>query len=184
MSNPRADRSDAEPPPDRLDTALYASLHDLAARQLGAQSGQHTLQPTALLHEAWLRIAKLESRDDRSRGEWLALAARTMRSVLVDHARRRSARKRDGGLRLELTSSLIADRREQVDILDLEAALARLAEVDSQLVNLVELLFFAGLTVAEAALALDVSTRTVERGWRTARAWLRSNLAPPDAGSR
>ncbi|MBK8976547.1 MAG: RNA polymerase subunit sigma-24 [Planctomycetes bacterium] len=183
MSNERAGRSDAEPPHRGLDTALYASLHDLAARQLGARSDHHTLQPTALLHEAWLRIANLEARDDRSRGEWLALAARTMRSVLVDHARRRSARKRDGGLRVELTSSLLAESREQVDILDLEAALARLAATDPELVTIVELLFFAGLTVAEAALSLDVSTRTVERGWRTARAWLRSSLATPDAGS-
>ncbi|MBK8979542.1 MAG: RNA polymerase subunit sigma-70 [Planctomycetes bacterium] len=184
MSNDRRARTGAGLPRGGLDTELYANLHDLAASQLGAQRKDHTLQPTALLHEAWLRIANLEARDDRTRAEWLALAARTMRSVLVDHARRRSARKRDGGLRVELTSSHSVATPEPVDILDLEAALARLAELDPQLVTIVELLFFAGMTAAEAALALDVSSRTIERGWRTARAWLRSHLAAPDSGSR
>lgn len=183
MSEEPPVRDRAEPPAERLDTALYSSLHALAARQLGPQHDHPTLQPTALLHEAWLRIANLEARDDRSRGAWLALAARTMRSVLVDHARRRSARKRDGGLRVDLTSSILAEGRGPVEILDLEAALDRLATIDPQLVSIVELLFFAGLTAAEAAVALDVSSRTVERGWRTARAWLRDHLADSDPGS-
>ncbi|MGE0142923.1 MAG: ECF-type sigma factor [Planctomycetota bacterium] len=180
-AEPEDDSGPAEPPRgDGLDTELYASLHDLAARQLAGERRDHTLQPTALLHEAWLRIANLNPRDDRSRGEWFALAGRTMRSVLVDHARRRSARKRDGGRRLQLTSSLEATDSAPIDVLDLESALERLSALDPQLVAIVEMMFFAGMTAAEAAVALAVSSRTVERGWRTARAWLRANLASRD----
>ncbi len=167
--SPRDERSD-------FDTAIYRELHDLAARQLADQRDDHTLQPTALVHEAYLRIARLPGGDERARGQFFALAGKAMRSVLVDHARRRAAAKRQGGQRIDLTTAIGELGRERIDVLDLDDALRRLADLDQELVAIVELLFFGGMTASEAGEALGVSSRTVERGWRTARAWLRTAL--------
>ncbi|MBI5851989.1 MAG: sigma-70 family RNA polymerase sigma factor [Planctomycetes bacterium] len=173
-----AERPSDSPRDDRsaLDTAIYRELHDLAARQLADQRDDHTLQPTALVHEAYLRIARLPGSDERGRGQFFALAGKAMRSVLVDHARRRAAAKRQGGQRIDLTTAIGELGRERIDVLDLDDALRRLADIDQELVTIVELLFFGGMTASEAGEALGVSSRTVERGWRTARAWLRSAL--------
>ncbi|MCC6781700.1 MAG: sigma-70 family RNA polymerase sigma factor [Planctomycetes bacterium] len=178
MTREAEPRSEGERgPTPALDTAIYRELHQLAARQLADQRGNHTLQPTALVHEAYLRIARLDGADGRGRGQFFALAGKAMRSVLVDHARRRHAAKRQGGERIDLTTGIGELGRESIDVLDLDDALGRLALVDPELVTIVELLFFAGMTASEAGEALGVSGRTVERGWRTARAWLRSALA-------
>jgi RNA polymerase sigma factor (TIGR02999 family) len=136
----------------------------------GERAG-HTLQPTALAHEAYLRLAGRE-RDWADRAHFFAVAARAMRQVLVDHARRHRAAKRDG-LQLEAPEGV---RDEPVDLLDLDAALAELAQLDPKQVEVVEMRFFAGLSVDETAEALGLSPRTVKREWSTARAWLKHRL--------
>ncbi len=163
-------------------TTVYTELHALAARQLEDQRNNHTLQPTALVHEAFLRIAKLASAGAEGRRQYYALAGKAMRSVLVDHARRRNALKR-GGQPLALDTGVVGpDGLPTLDVLVLHEALERLAELDPELVQIVELVFFSGLTEVEAANVLGVSDRTVRRGWRTAKAWLRQALGDAPAG--
>ncbi len=152
----------------------------MAGKRLRAESKGHTLQPTALVHEAYLRLEKQRTRF-RNRQHFLALAARAMRRVLVDHARRKIAHKR-GGQAIRVTLSGFEQAQgvvieTEVDPLDLDRALNHLAELDERQVQVVELRFFAGATVSETALALAVSTATVEREWRMARAWLRRALS-------
>lgn len=163
----------AEPP---LDTAVYRELHALAALQLADQRPGHTLQPTALVHEAYLRIARLADAGAAGRKQFYALAGKVMRSVLVDHARRRRAQKRQGGQQVELPTSVAGPDGAPIDVLALNDAVERLEQLDRQLVQIVDLVLFAGMTAAEAAEVLEVSSRTVERGWRTARAFLRQAL--------
>jgi RNA polymerase sigma factor (TIGR02999 family) len=173
----------APPLPSWLTSTLYAELHGLAERQFAGASPGDTLQPTALVHEAWLRIEHLDGVRAAGRGQVFALAAKVMRSVLVDHARRRGAQKRDGGRRQELDTQLaMPERGDPIDVLSLDEALGRLDAMDPELARLVELKFFAGLPDDDVAAALEVSTRTVRRGWRTARAWLRDALdeRPPE----
>lgn len=158
---------------------LGAELRRLARSQLAGRAAGHTLQPTALLHEAWMRIARADGYDNRE--HFLAVAARAMRCVLVDYERRRRAAKRpDLARRSELDLDGLTcpapPEFASVDLLDLEAALEALEEVDEGLVRTVELLFHSGLAAHEAAAVLGVSTRTVERQWRAARAFLRSYL--------
>lgn len=182
-----ADRDPPEPQPPvgmPLSSTIYQSLHELAARELSQQRA-HTLQPTALLHEAWLRIAGLPANGGRERGQLFALAGKAMRSVLIDHARRHQARKRDGGRRHELDDGhAVAPGALPVeDLLSIAEALQRLETHDPDLVQVVDLMFFGGRTAAEAADLLGVSARTVERRWRFARAWLRDELDGGDVSS-
>ncbi|MBL9077525.1 MAG: sigma-70 family RNA polymerase sigma factor [Planctomycetes bacterium] len=176
--------SDRDPPagspaPDatQLSSTIYRSLHDLAARELLHHRAQ-TLQPTALLHEAWLRIAALPPNANRERAQFFALAGKAMRSVLIDHARRRQAQKRDGGRRHEIDEGTpdTADGLPVEDLLTIAEALQELEQHDPELVQVVDLMFFGGRTAAEAAELLSVSSRTVERRWRFARAWLRDAI--------
>lgn len=158
--------------------ALIALLGDelkrIARAQLAGSRPGHTLQATALLGEAWLRLARVDGFEGRE--HFLAVAARAMRSVLVDHERKRRAAKREGA-RAELDlDGLVAPGAADFDVLDVEAALEALERVDPVLVRTTELLFHSGLTAAEAAAVLGVSSRTVERQWRTAKAFLRSFL--------
>jgi RNA polymerase sigma factor (TIGR02999 family) len=169
----------SEPP---FTTSVYRELHALAALQLADQKAGHTLQPTALVHEAYLRIAKLETAGAAGRRQFYALAGKVMRSVLVDHARRRLALKRQGGEQIELSTSVAGPEGRPIDVLALNDAIERLQELDPQLVQIVDLLLFAGMTAAEAGEILDVSSRTVERGWRTARAFLRQQLDETTGG--
>ncbi|MCB9896639.1 MAG: sigma-70 family RNA polymerase sigma factor [Planctomycetes bacterium] len=162
---------------------VYDELHRLAARDMQRQPAGHTLQPTALVHEAFLKlVGRTGGASDRA--HFFRLAAQAMRSVLVDHARGRRRAKRGGdALRVTLDEPLVAESSDArlPDLLDVDEALAELAAVDEPLVRIVELRFFAGLTAAEAADVLGVSSRTVERGWRTARAWLLARLSGGDA---
>lgn len=171
---------------ERLLPLLYGELHALASRSMERQGRDHTLQPTALVHEAYLRIAELEAPRWQGRRPFLSLAAKAMRAVLVDHARARGADKRGAGrTRLALDEDALSIDRDGDTLLALHEALDELSRLDAQLAKVVELRFFGGLTVEETAEVLDVSPRTVKRGWRSARAWLERALsteAEPDRG--
>ena len=165
---------------DALVRLVYDELRRQAALVLRRESEGHTLQPTALVHEAWLRLGDQHDARWESRTQFFAVAAQTMRRVLVDHARTRQALKRGAGAvqvslgdvdRPAETSSL-----DIVDVLALDEALARLAEFDPQKARLVDLRYFAGLSIPEAAAALGVSLATVGREWAIARMWLRREL--------
>ena len=163
---------------------LHDELRRLAVGQLARQRAGHTLQPTALANEAWLRLfGGVEPRFEGRRA-FFALASRVMRTVLVDHARAHGAAKRGGGReRLSVSISLAADEdaarpEDALDLLDLEAALGELEAVDPELARLVELRFFGGLSHAAIAETLEVTERTIERRWRLARAWLLDRLQP------
>lgn len=158
----------------RLFELLYVDLRDRAGQMMRGERSGHTLQPTALVHEAWIRMVDLPEKRFRSRAQFFALAAKAMRSVLVDHARRRKSAKRGGDWeRLGLEGVFREVDERACDLLALDDALRRLEAQDPRLARVVELRFFAGLEHAEAARTLGVSTRTVERDWRLARSWLR-----------
>jgi RNA polymerase sigma factor (TIGR02999 family) len=167
---------------DRLFSAVYRDLHRQAERYMRAQSPAHTLQATALVHEAYLRLAGGEAVDWKSRAHFFGVAAKAMRSILVDHARARRASKRGGGaepLTLATSDEMPA---QSVEVLELDEALRGLAELDARKVTLVELRWFGGLSIEEAAEVLEVSPATAKREWRTARAWLRRELSPDGTG--
>lgn len=162
---------------DELLPLVYDELYALARHYMAREKSHHTLQATALIHEAWIRLARDETPEWVNREQFVGVAARAMRRVLVDHARRRDARKRSGsGERLPFEALLDLYEGAGPKVIELDEALGRLAAVDAQLVKLVELRFFAGASNEEVAQALNVSTRTVERGWKTAQAWLRAEL--------
>lgn len=163
-----------ESPVGELVEGAYAELRRLAEKYLGAP-GQ-TLQPTAVVHEAYLKLAQSHPDAWESREHFLAVAARAMRQILVDAARRRLTAKR-GGDRARVTLTGLAEGSESgLDALVLDDALSRLALVDERLSRVVELRFFGGLSVPEVAQVLGQSSATVERDWRKARAWLRVQL--------
>lgn len=156
---------------------LYAELRGIAERCMAGERADHTLQPTALVHEAYVRLFESGSPHLEGRAHFVRLAARAMRNVLIDHARARGARKRVSGERLDaldLTLSYIEE--STYEVLDLEHALVRLEAMDEELARLVELRFFAGLSLPEIADLDGVSVPTLERRWRVARSWLKSEL--------
>jgi RNA polymerase sigma factor (TIGR02999 family) len=158
---------------ERLYAELYHELRRQAARCLRRERRGHSLQPTGLVHEAYLRLATLRQPEWASRGHFFAMAARIMRHILVDHARRRGARKRDGShLRVTLGEDTALVSGPSVDLIALEHALDELAVLDPPQARVVELRYFGDLNVEETAEALGISTATVKREWRTARAWL------------
>ena len=158
---------------DEMLPLVYEELHRLAARYLSRERPDHTLQPTALVHEAYLRLINQRHVDWRNRAQFLVLAASVMRRILVNHARDRAAAKRVGG-RERVSISLIEapSGGPDVDLIALEEALERLAALDPRKARVVELRFFGGLTTEEVAEVLEVSRATVEREWSFARAWL------------
>ena len=165
---------------------VYDELRAIAARYLRGERVNHTLEPTALVHEAYLRLVDQRGVDWRERGQFFAVAACMMRRVLLDHARRHLAARRGAGEVLPLISSLDLVVERPAELVALDEALQRLTEFDPDKARLVELRFFGGLTVEETADALDCSRATVVRQWRTARAWLFQQLAvgsPPGAGA-
>jgi len=160
---------------------VYAELRRLARGQLSRSPAQTTLQPTALVHEAYLRLVDRNAADWQGRQHFFAVCARAMRQVLIDQARARKAAKRGGDRRREPLDAVVVEFEERAfDLLSLEEALTRLSEMDPQLGRIVELRFFAGLDHGEVAAVLELSTRTVERGWRTARAWLHREMVEED----
>ena len=152
--------------------AVYQELRQVAARALRRESGASTLQPTALVHEAWLRLAQVRPADWQDRRHFVAGAARLMRQILIDHARAAATDKRAGGERVDLSRLDLAASPEPVDLLALEQALERLEQVDPRKAQLVELRVFAGLDFEEIGDALGVSRATLHRDWRGARAFL------------
>jgi RNA polymerase sigma factor (TIGR02999 family) len=161
---------------EELAPIVYDELRVLAESSLRRGAGRETLQPTALVHEAWLRFANEGARFE-NRHQFYALCAKIMRSVLVDHARAQGAHKRGGReRRITLSEDLDSDRGIELDVLDVDAAMQRLNAFDPELHRLVELRFFGGLSHPEIAELTSVPLRTVERRWSLARAWLRGEL--------
>jgi len=162
---------------DRLLPLVYSDLRRIAAQKLRAERADHTLSATAVVHEAYLRLVGQRSVRLEDRAQFFAAAATQMRRILVDHARRRVAAKRGGpDLRVTLDEDLVADMGRDLDLLALDRALAELQALDARVARIVELRFFAGLSLDEAAVALDVSRRTVAREWALARGWLHKRL--------
>ena len=151
---------------------VYGELRHLAQHHLRGEREDHTLQSTALVHEAYLRLVKPGSLQLESRRHFFALASRIMREILVDHARNRYAAKRDWGDRLTLDEAAELSKSKCVDVLALDDALNQLASMSPRQCRIVELRFFGGLSIEETAEFLEVSSATVEREWAVARAWL------------
>jgi len=162
---------------DSLVPVVYGELRRMAARYLRRERAAHTLQPTALVNEAFVKL--IDQRDVRwqNRAHFFGVAAQLMRRILVDHARERAAEKRGGGRpHVPLDDSLAIGASNQVDILAIDEALTRLAAVDSDQVRIVELRFFGGLTIDETAEVLGWSAGSVKREWTVAKAWLQRDL--------
>lgn len=167
------DRSGA----DRLFAIVYDELHACAEDHFRRQPEGHTLQPTALVHEAFLKLVDQTHAGWTSRAHFLAVAARAMRQTLIDHSRRRAALKRGGDLcRVTLDEAVTPIVEFDPELLDLEECLQRLAALDPRQSHIVELRFFGGMTVEEVAHVLGLSKATIESDWRMARAWLRREL--------
>ncbi len=163
---------------DQLLPHVYGELRRIAGRYVRRERQGGTLQATALVHEAYVRLAKDSHLSFENRAHLLGIAARAMREILVERARARGAQKRGGrDARITLDEGMLADSAEQVDTLALHAALEKLAALDRQQAQIVELRFFGGLTIEEAAEVLAVSPATVKRGWAVARAWLYREIA-------
>jgi RNA polymerase sigma factor (TIGR02999 family) len=156
----------------RLAEAVYDELRLIAQRHLRRERAGHSLTPTALVHEAYLKLVDQRRVAWQNRMQFFAIAARVMRRVLVDHARARAALKRGAGVSIALDEVDVAAAPRDVDVLALDIALQQLAAVDERQCQLVELRFFAGLTVDETATVLGVAPITVKRDWALARAWL------------
>ena len=161
---------------DELLPLVYAELRDLAARLLRSERSDHTLQPTALVHEAYLRLVDQRVGTWENRAHFLGIAAGAMRRILVDHARRRGTAKRRGA-RVTLDDAVAPATGPSVDLVEIDAALARLADLDPRQARVVELRFFGGLTVEETAAVVGVGTATIKRDWTVARAWLHRELS-------
>ena len=152
---------------------VYEELRRLARRQMRSERSDHTLQATALVHEAYFRLVNQPGRTWQNRTHFVRIAAQVMRRMLIDHARARRTAKREGGLhRVPLEDPLLLTEAQSDELLALDEALERLAELDARQSRIVELRFFGGLTVEETAEALGVAPRTVKRDWSVARAWL------------
>jgi RNA polymerase sigma factor (TIGR02999 family) len=161
---------------DRLFPLVYHELRRLARAQMRGERAGHSLQPTLLVHEAYLRLVDAEV-DWRDRTHFLSVAARVMRRILIEHARTKAAHKRGGAdQRVTLTSTIASPEGSPIDVLVLDMALERLRKLDARQADGVELCYFGGLTYAEIGEVLGVSEATVDRDLRHARAWLRREL--------
>ena len=176
LAEMRCGRKDAL---SRLVPLVYNELRRLAGRYMRDERTGHTLQPTALVHEAYLRLAAQDRANWQDRAQFMGIAGQLMRRILVDHARKRYAAKR-GGTLVTLDEGIGNPRStaaQPEEILSVDEALARLDRLDPQQARVVELRYFGGLSAAETAEAMGMSQRTVEREWATAKAWLRAQLA-------
>jgi RNA polymerase sigma factor (TIGR02999 family) len=156
---------------------VYGHLHRIALACMAGEAAGHSLQPTALVNEAYLRLVDAGSVGWNDRVHFLSMAARVMRRVLVDHARTRRAEKRGGrDVRVTFAEGLLAPAEPPIDVIALEDALAALARFDERKCRVIELRFFGGLSVEETAASLNVSADTVMRDWRLAKAWLQREM--------
>jgi RNA polymerase sigma factor (TIGR02999 family) len=158
---------------DALIPLLYRELRRLAHAHLQGQRHDHTLQSTALVHEAYLKLMKLEDMDWQNRAHFFGMAAQVMRGILVDYARNRSAAKRGGGAcKLSLDEAIAQPQQRELKLVALDDALRDLAEIDPRQSRIVELRFFGGLSIEEASEVLGISVATTKREWASARTWL------------
>jgi len=163
---------------DQLMPLVYAELHRMASRFMSTQNVGHTLQPTALINEAYVRLASDDGRQWENRAHFFSVAAKSMRHVLVDYARSRRATKRGSGAPLlPLDETIVISDERTVGIIALDDALAELARLNQRLSEVVELRYFGGLTVEETAHVTKRSPETIMRDWRAAKAWLHSQLS-------
>jgi RNA polymerase sigma factor (TIGR02999 family) len=167
----------------RLTAAVYRELRRLASFLFAAESGGRTLQPTALVHELYLQLPSVQHLDWKSRAQFLSVAAKIMRNILVDHARKRHAAKRGGGVAPVIVDPQVDDPALKCDVLVINTALDRMSEHYPRQSRVVELRFFGGLTADEtcqvlSATGVECSLRTVERDWTFARAWLQNAIGP------
>ncbi|HWB10858.1 MAG TPA: sigma-70 family RNA polymerase sigma factor [Pirellulales bacterium] len=168
-------------PVDELVPLIYDELRRVAARYLRREAPGNTLQPTALVHEAFVKLAGQQRVDWQGRTHVLAIGAKAMRRILVDHAKRKRRVKRGGGLnRIQLDEATALSPERDEDLLAVDEALDKLAAIDERQATIVELRFFGGMTVEEVAQTLGISKRTVESEWTMVRAWLRRELAKDD----
>lgn len=164
---------------DALVDHVYATLRRMAGRQMGAERVDHTLSPTALVHEAYLKLVDQHQLDWRDRAHFFAVAARIMRRVLIDHARRKLAGKRGGDqVRVTFSDEVGGVVAGPESLIELDGALDRLEELSPRQRQVVELRFFGGMTHEEVAAVLGVSVPTVRRDWRLAQAWLQREMSP------
>jgi RNA polymerase sigma factor (TIGR02999 family) len=158
---------------------VYDELRRLAVRRMANEHAGHTLQPTALVHEAWLRLVGGGQQYWNSRAHFFCAAAEAMRRILIESSRRKQSQQRGGDWqRCELDESAFVLERPTAELLDIDAALEKLGREDSSAADLVKLRYFVGLTLPQAAEALDISPRTADRLWAYARSWLRQELEP------
>lgn len=162
---------------EQLVPLVYAEIRRVAARQLSGERSEHTLEPTALVHELYLRLVDQRAATWHDRSHFFAVAARLMRRILVDHARARHATKRDARVLVTLESAQPEEDASILDVLAIDDALQRLGARDPEQQRIVELRFFAGLTVEEIAALVGRSPRTVKREWQLAKAWLYRDLS-------
>jgi RNA polymerase sigma factor (TIGR02999 family) len=155
---------------------VYPQLRHLAHQHLRKERSDHTLQSTALVHEAYLRLEKQGALKFENRSHFLAICSQLMRQILVEYARGRRAAKRDGGIKLALEGIVAAAKSRGTDLIALDDALTQLAKLDTQQARIVELRFFGGLSIEETAVVTGVSTATVKRDWAAARVWLYREL--------
>ncbi|MDQ6736376.1 MAG: sigma-70 family RNA polymerase sigma factor [Gemmatimonadota bacterium] len=163
--------------PDRLAASIYDELRRLAASYMRRERPDHTLQPTALVHEAFMRLIGTENTAWEDRAHFFAVASQVMRRILVDHARRSRTLKRDHGYGVTLDDSVPDPATTSLDVLRVNDALTALAAIDPRQARIVEMRFFVGLTIDETAEVLGISPATVSREWTLARAWLHSDLS-------
>jgi RNA polymerase sigma-70 factor (ECF subfamily) len=160
----------------RLISLVYKELRRLAAYYMQQERPDHTLQPTALVHEAYLKLVGIKTPNWQNSSHFFAIAAQVMRNLLVDHARTRERAKRRGSATIQLDEDITLTFIQSVTLLAIDDALTRLSEIDSRQARIVELRYFAGMNNDQIALALDISERTVRREWQMAKAWLRAEI--------
>jgi RNA polymerase sigma-70 factor (ECF subfamily) len=162
--------------PEKLLPLVYDDLRRLARVYFADEKAEHTLQPTALVHEAYIRLVNWENVSWQNRAHFFAVAADVMRKILIDHARRKNAQKRSGGQKILLDEAVSFSKEKELDLVKLDEALKTLEKLDARQARIVELRFFGGLSITETAYILKTSETTVKREWTFAKAWFQREL--------